>query len=190
MSTRVTIMDVAAEAVRNNGYNGFSLDQIARDVGIRKSSIFHHFSSKSELVVAIFRRYSEEIFAFLDQTTKTEACAADRLMAYLLESRKLLEEGESICMSIALNIDQENLHAEIIEDLALFHDINIKWLTDTFELGLRDGSALPGGTPKEKANAFLAIVDGAQLIARSHRDVSKYDEATALLISRMTRAKP
>lgn len=183
-------MDVAANAIRSNGYNGFSLDQIARDVGIQKPSLFHHFSSKSELVAAIFRRYSEEIFAFLDQTTRTEPRACDRLIAYILESRKLLEEGESICMSIALNIDQENLHAEIIQDLALFHDINIKWLTDTFELGLKDGSVLPGGTPAEKASAFLALVDGAQLIARSHRDVSKYDEATSLIRSRIAGISP
>ncbi|MEO9634118.1 hypothetical protein [Parasphingorhabdus sp.] len=107
-------------------------------------------------------------------------------MAYLLESRKLLEEGKSICMSIALNIDQENLHAEIIDDLAVFHETNIKWLIEAFELGMRDGSILEEGDPEEKAHAFLALVDGAQLMARSHKNVAIYDTATALARSRIS----
>ena len=186
MSTRIAIMDTAAEAVRKRGYNGVSLDQIARDVGIQKSSIYYHFSSKSELIGAIFRRFSGQIFSFLDLTAGNESRAGDRLMAYIIETGSFIEEGESICMSIALNIDRESLQTEIVDDLMTFHQANLAWLTDTFELGLKDGSIADIGNPEEEANACLALVDGAQLVARAHRDPKLYDQATLLLRSRIS----
>lgn len=186
----MAIMDTAAQAVRRRGYNGVSLDQIARDVGIQKSSIYYHFSSKSELIAAIFRRFSGQIFSFLDHTAKTEGRAGDRLMAYIRQTGSLIEEGESICMSIALNIDREGLQAQIVDDLVTFHQVNLAWLTDTFELGLKDGSIAGIGNPTEEANSCLALVDGAQLMARTHRDSKLYDQATLLLRSRISVSDP
>ncbi|MGB5484677.1 TetR/AcrR family transcriptional regulator [Parasphingorhabdus sp.] len=185
-TTKKAIMNAAEIAVRKRGYNGFSLDQIARDVGIKKPSIYYHFSSKSELIAAIFRRFSKRIFSFLEQIAGADNSAGDRLMTYIMETRALIEEGESICLSIALNIDLPSMHEEIVDDLALFHKTNIKWLTETFELGLRDGSITNIGNPLEEANACLALVDGAQLMARAHRDSKLYDQATRLLRSRIS----
>jgi TetR/AcrR family transcriptional repressor of nem operon len=185
IKTKTAIMDAAECAVRKRGYNGFSLDEIARDVGIQKSSIYYHFSSKSELMTASFKRFSDQIFSFLEHAASTESRAGDRLLAYIAETRGLIEEGESICLSVALNIDQQNLHEKIIDDLALFHQINIKWLTDTFELGLQDGSIKDIGDPVKEASACLALVDGAQLTARAHQDSKLYDQATCLLRSRI-----
>ncbi|ASK89575.1 HTH-type transcriptional repressor NemR [Sphingorhabdus sp. SMR4y] len=182
----MAIMDIASEAVRKRGYNGVSLDQIARDVGIRKSSIYYHFASKSELIAAIFRCFSDRIYAFLEETAAGGGCAGDRLSAYIAETGTFTEGGKSICMSIALNIDRDNLQSEIVDDLLTFHDANIAWLTQTFELGLKDGSIADIGDPLEEANACLALVDGAQLMARAHQDPEFYDQATLLLRSRIS----
>lgn len=178
-------MNAAENAVRKRGYNGFSLDEVACEVGIQKSSIYHHYSSKSELIAALLKRFSGRIFSFLEHVAGTESRAGDRLRAYLLETRGLIEEGDSICLSIALNIDQQSLQAKIVNDLALFHQINIDWLTATFELGLRDGSITDIGNPAEEASACLALVDGAQLIARAHQNAKLYDHAIGLLRSRI-----
>ena len=183
--TKTAIMNAAEYAVRRRGYNGFSLDQIAGNVGIQKSSIYYHFSSKSELIAALFARFSQQIFAFMDHIASTECRAGDRLMAYIEESRRLIEEGESICLSIALNIDLHSLQSEIVDDLALFHQTNIEWLTDTFKLGQQDGSISDIGNPVDEANACLAVIDGGQLTARAHQDSKFYDQATRLLRSRI-----
>ena len=183
--TMTAIMNATESAVRRKGPNGFSLDEIAGEVGIKKSSIYYYFSSRSELIAAIFRRFSDRIFSVLDNVASKAMCAGDRLIAYVAETRGLIEEGESICLSIALNIDQQSLQAEIVDDLAQFHRMNIEWLTTTFELGLHDGSILDVGDPAEEAIACLALVDGAQLMARVHINPQLYDQATALLRSRI-----
>lgn len=185
ITTKTAIMNAAEDAVRKRGYNGFSLDEVAGEVGIQKSSIYYHFSSKSDLITALVRRFSDQIFSFLDDAAATENRAGDRLMKYLLETRSLIEEGESICLSVALNIDQQSLQAKIVDDLLLFHQVNIDWLSQTFELGRQDGSIRNIGDPVEEANACLALVDGAQLMARAHQNAELYDQATGLLRSRI-----
>ncbi|MEH6701477.1 MAG: TetR/AcrR family transcriptional regulator [Parasphingorhabdus sp.] len=188
ISTKTAIMNAAENAVRRRGYNGFSLDEVACEVGIQKSSIYYHYSSKSDLIAALLKRFSGQISSFLEHVADTESRAGDRLMAYILETRSLIEEGDSICLSVALNIDQQSLQAKIVNDLALFHRINIDWLAATFKLGLQDGSIIDIGNPAEEANACLALVDGAQLIARAHQNSKLYDEATRLLRSRIVGA--
>ena len=185
MSTRTKILSAGEHAIRLRGCNGFSIDEIARDVGIQKSSLYHHFSSKSALIAEIFKEFSDGIFSFLELTELEKTTAGGRLLAYIEETKKLLGEGESICLSIALNIDQQSLHSEIVDDLDTFHRVNVDWLTRTFELGQLDKTIMDIGNPLEEATACLALVDGAQLMARTHRNSRYYDDATALLRSRI-----
>lgn len=190
MSTKTAILDAAERAVRIKGYNGFSFDQIAREVGIQKASIYYYFASKAELVTAVFQRFSDMIGAVLEQIDGEKPRAGDRLLAYIDASRDLLEGGESVCLSIALNVNQESLQPPVIEGLKKFHHMNVDWLTATFELGQRDGSISNIGDPAVEATAALGIVDGAQIMARAMRDVAIYDNATLFLKSRILSAVP
>ena len=190
MKTKIAILDAAERAVRIKGYNGFSFDQIAREVGIQKASIYYYFASKAELVTAVFQRFSDMIGAVLQQIDREKPRAGDRLLAYIDASRDLLEGGESVCLSIALNVNQESLQPPVIEGLKKFHHMNVDWLTATFELGQRDGSITNIGDPAVEATASLGIVDGAQIMARAMRDVAIYDNATLFLKSRILPAAP
>jgi len=185
MSKKDEIMDAAERALRKDGYSDFNLLKIANEVGIQKSSLYHHFASKSELVSSVFKRFSSQIFAFLDRTTQSEDRAGDRLLAYILESRELLNNGDSVCMSVVLNLNRGGLDSVIKNDLDLFHDTNIAWLKDTFELGLRDGSIANFSNPATEATASLSLIDGALLMAHAHQDLTLYDNSTALLRSRI-----
>lgn len=50
---RRLILDHAARLLRSNGYHQTSLREIAEAVGIRKASLYYHFSSKEEIVEAV-----------------------------------------------------------------------------------------------------------------------------------------
>ena len=48
--TAERVVDAAEGLVQQHGYNGFSYDDVAQLVGIKKPSIHHHFPKKGELV--------------------------------------------------------------------------------------------------------------------------------------------
>ena len=55
------ILAVAEQEFANSGYNGTSLEVIARRTGIRKASLFHHFNSKRKIFDAVVRRIFDQL---------------------------------------------------------------------------------------------------------------------------------
>lgn len=51
---RATLLELASRAFAARGYAGASMARIAESAGIRKSSLFHHFSSKEALYDEVF----------------------------------------------------------------------------------------------------------------------------------------
>ena len=50
------ILQVAEEVLARKGYHDMSIDEIAEQVGISKGTVYLHFASKEELVLALFER--------------------------------------------------------------------------------------------------------------------------------------
>ncbi|MBE6490462.1 MAG: TetR/AcrR family transcriptional regulator [Methanobrevibacter sp.] len=59
--TKDKIMDVSIDLFSKYGYDGVSVRQIAREVGIRESSIYNHYSSKQDILKAILNYYVDEM---------------------------------------------------------------------------------------------------------------------------------
>ncbi|WP_240500218.1 TetR/AcrR family transcriptional regulator [Halioglobus japonicus] len=60
---RRSLLDAAAELLREEGEAGLSMRQLAARVGVSRTAPYHHFKDKQELLCAIaeegFRRYIE-----------------------------------------------------------------------------------------------------------------------------------
>jgi AcrR family transcriptional regulator len=57
--TREDILDAAAQVFRQKGYNGASMADIASVVNLQKASLYHHISSKQEILLALLDRALE-----------------------------------------------------------------------------------------------------------------------------------
>jgi len=55
------ILEAAAKAFSKNGYNGTSLAEIAKAVGIKTPALYYHFKSKNEILYAYLVRSGENI---------------------------------------------------------------------------------------------------------------------------------
>lgn len=185
MNTRTAILDLAEDAARQQGSNGFSIGRLAKSVGIKKASMFHHFPTKPDLLEAVFDRYAREIYRWFEDMDRKEKTGAKRISDYLDLTRGILQEGESICLSIVLCVEQESLKEQLVEDVRVFQKRNLKWLTKSFKSGLSDKTIKNAGNPKAEAAACLSLVDGALVTARLHNDVTYFDHAVEMLRSRL-----
>jgi AcrR family transcriptional regulator len=52
-ATKQRVLEAAARAFAREGYDGARLEDIAREAGIRRSSLLHHFESKEALYLAV-----------------------------------------------------------------------------------------------------------------------------------------
>ncbi len=62
-STREKILDVTFMLVYTNGYNGTSISMILKECKIPKGSLYHHFKSKKDVVLAVIK---ERLFPRMD----------------------------------------------------------------------------------------------------------------------------
>lgn len=61
ISTKEKIFDASIDLFSQRGYNGVSIREIAREVGIRESSIYNHYGSKDSIMDNIFQYFKEEL---------------------------------------------------------------------------------------------------------------------------------
>ena len=66
MKTSERILIAATNAFGEFGYDATSLDDLAKDLGIRKQSILYHFPSKEQLLIASADKAISELVAVLD----------------------------------------------------------------------------------------------------------------------------
>ena len=69
------LLDKAIELFSRRGFHGTSIDAIVAETGIAKTTIYRHFETKEDLIVAALRRTDEEFR--LQMRTFVEAASAD-----------------------------------------------------------------------------------------------------------------
>jgi AcrR family transcriptional regulator len=74
-----SLLDVAVTAFNERGYDATSMDELAARLGITKSAIYHHVSSKVDLLRLALDRALDALFAVTEEPGATTGRAIDRL---------------------------------------------------------------------------------------------------------------
>ena len=61
VTTKEKILDVAIDLFSSKGYNDVSVREIAKEVGIKNSSIYYHYSKKEDILDSIFEYFIKEM---------------------------------------------------------------------------------------------------------------------------------
>lgn len=185
MDTRTALLDSAEAAARQRGFDAFSYADLSKEVGIRKASIHYHFPVKADLAFSLIERYAGRVLDRLAEIKAEDTDAATKLRAYHQIYRDALADGTQLCLCVAMSAGRDSLSAPVLSELNTFHENSIAWLTSLFERALEDGSIFGVFAPRREAAATLALMEGAQLVARAAEDVARFDEATAALSARL-----
>ncbi|OGO34641.1 MAG: hypothetical protein A2Z03_05540 [Chloroflexi bacterium RBG_16_56_8] len=85
--TREDILDAAAQVFRIKGFHGASMSDIAKAVNLQKASLYHHVSSKQEILLALLDRaldmLTERISSIAAQSIPADEKLRQMIRSYL-----------------------------------------------------------------------------------------------------------
>jgi TetR/AcrR family transcriptional regulator, cholesterol catabolism regulator len=83
--TREDILEAAAQVFRQKGFHGASMADIAGAVNLQKASLYHHVSSKQEILLALLDRALELLFERISAIS-TQAIPADKKLRRMIRA--------------------------------------------------------------------------------------------------------
>lgn len=186
MEMREQILSVAQRLLQQRGFNGFSYADIAEEVGIRKASLHHHFSTKAELGVVLIESYTEQINQELQRIHAAHKRADEKLTAYVAVYKSVLS-ADRICMGGMLASEFATLDTSILLGLRRFFTLNIEWLTEVLTEGKVQQLFTFNGAAADHARLILSSLQGALLIARTIGDKDAFDRTATVLLEDLSR---
>ena len=94
--TRDDILDAAAQVFRQKGFHGSSMADIAETVNLQKASLYHHVSSKQEILLALLDRALDMLFEQIDIIAKQPLPADEKLRQMVRVYLRLLAENSDL----------------------------------------------------------------------------------------------
>lgn len=146
---------VAAESLfAEHGFDAVSMSAIGEAAGVSKANVFHHFTSKNELYLAVLRHACRAAVQHLDELSKNEAPLTERLPQFArAHLENLLEHGQVARLMLR----------ELLSD------------------NPRHGQELAEKVYGEKFSRFVAILRAGQQAGELRADIDPAMVATVLL---------
>jgi len=170
-TTREEILSVARNLIQTRSYLGFSFQDVADRVGIRKPSLYHHFPTKEALGVEVLHAATD---AFRKWAAATSPTAALKLSAYFELYRWGLRAGLAVCPAGALAPGWDCIEPKLRRAVRSLRDEQVQWLSGVFNADPRNRQRAG-----ELAAFVFAACQGALLSARMTGAVEDFDAVIA-----------
>lgn len=160
--TAQSILDAALLHFARDGYEGASLRAIAEDVGIKKPSIYAHFSGKDDLFLRLVKRSIEEEYeAMLSFIAEGEGKSIEHLLRGLIERQRIEFESSEVSKFLLRTsyFPPQSLYEEITEIVELYLVDVERFLTGIIRQWVQE-KKLPPIDPEMATIAYLTLTDG------------------------------
>lgn len=171
--TRAAILATARLMVQARGYNALSFRDIAADVGVKSASVHYHFPTKGDLAAALVRQYIDDVEAGLAHLRTQSKDPKELMRRYTGVFRAALENDNRMCLCGIMAAEFSDIPDGARTEVERFAAVNIAWLSAVLF------PRLDAATTAQKAQAVLAAIQGAQLLARGRGDLKVYDQTIA-----------
>ena len=174
METRTKNLNSAQRLIQTRSFEGFSFQDIADEVGIRKASLYHHFDSKDAVAIAVLKRGADWVTGRLDATK--ELAPPGRLERYFDLFHDLHGKAERMCPGGSFASVLGAVSPAVQRALHAFTKMHLDWLEGV----VREGAALGAfeigeQAPRDVALQIFSSVQGALLTGRLTADPGVLD---------------
>lgn len=183
MSTAVNRKDQILEKTKlllqKYSYNHVSFQQIANELGIKKSSLFYHFPSKAALGLTVLQEYRLQIRNLIENFEVQKPTPIKKLKGYFWFFKDILKTGDNICLAGIMSAEfhtfdqnEKKTEKDNETDLAIQNELkemfqeHFDWLTKILEDGRNSGDFHFNGAAGDKAMLIESTVQGSLLLSR------------------------
>lgn len=168
---RDEILRVARDLMQTRSFQGFSFQDIADRVGIRKASIYHHFPSKEALGAAVM---GDMTVRFTRWSEARRGTPQQQLQAYVDMVRNIVGAGRCMCPAGSSVAGWDCMSDELQHAVTTLRNRQVDWLAQVIA-GI-DGLGVPA---HQMAACFFAVTQGGLLSARMSGRIEDFDLAIA-----------
>jgi AcrR family transcriptional regulator len=177
---RDEIVRTAYEIFYQHGFHATGVDRLLADSGISKRTLYKHFRSKEDLIVAAITYYQDKLFGALPgQLRKFASDPHGQLLAIFELRREAFERGDFTgCFAINAKVEFDGKHAGV-ETACVRYSRDLEGL-------MRELCEQAGYVDAERiARQLTVLLEGTIIYAQIHRDpsvaVTARDTAAAIL---------
>jgi AcrR family transcriptional regulator len=174
-----SLLDVAVEVFNERGYDATSMEELAARLGVTKSAIYHHVSSKVDLLGLALDRALDALFAVTEEPGATTGPAIDRLEHVVRGSVRVLA-AQLPFVTLLLRVRGNSP----VEQAALQRRREFdRVVTDLVRAAEDEGSVRPDVDPAITSRLLFGTVNSLTEWYRPGGGLSADDLADALVIS-------
>ena len=158
--SRGALLEAAARGLSRYGYGNLVLEQVAREAGYTRGALYHQFSDKEELALAVIEWVDEtwrrEVGGLIDQQSDPVAALLALARGHAVFCRRDVAR-----VVMALRLEFSGQDHPVGREVDRISDTGVKRCARLINAGRRDGSIPPGPPARAVALALMGALEGA-----------------------------
>jgi AcrR family transcriptional regulator len=158
--TRDALLESAARGLSRYGYGNVVLEQVAREAGYTRGALYHQFTDKEDLALAVIEWVNENWVREVGEPARQERDPVSELIA-LARGHAVFCRRDIARVVMALRVEFSGRHHPVGREIERIAEAGVKRVTRLIDAGRRDGS-IPSGPPaRTVARAYFGALEGA-----------------------------
>lgn len=183
-TNRDKLLEEGLKVIHERGYRGASVRDIVHAAGVPQGSFTNHFDSKEAFTLEVLERYHAGSVEIAGRSLENAALMPlDRLRAYVAETKERIKRDGigNGCLYGNLSAEAGDHSERIRQRLEEIYGDARDAVRDSIEAAVTDGSLPAGFESAQTASFVISGLQGAILLAKTHRDIAPIDHFETIL---------
>lgn len=180
LNTKAKALELGSYYLQTLGFNGFSFQTIADDLGIKKASLHYYFPSKEDFGLSLIEEYQK---AYVEYTASLSPLSAPKKLDQMMQMfYRMGSDGKKICPTGVLCSDFNTLSKNMKKKLLEFHENQREWLKATLKQGVQEKDFRKDLNIDLTAEVMMTFIQGSLQLARIRGETETFKTSGKALI--------
>jgi AcrR family transcriptional regulator len=171
------MLEVAERLFIQNGYEGTSMDDIAKEAQFTKRTIYQYFVNKEDLFYAVVFKFTKHLNTIYEKSFKGKKTALEKLQSSVFQYFQFFKDNPEIFKLINYipSVKPDKEVSPNYNELLKLHEETYQMFVATIKEGKMDGSMSPSLDAKKAAH-FVVITTISYLNTMSRTSDNYFEE--------------